>query len=409
MLHIVGGTYLEHCLEPARNELFGSGGRAASALQFLNGEVRFTTYIGKNEIAALSVLAGTFNIHLKKIEIPQTVSFYYHHCLSDPSIYPAVSMIEKSDPITITDKNILRFGFLEGDAIVHGERVVYDPQNAFNPRLFCENGSTAKELAVVANVNECRKLTGGLHSWYEAEELGRKLLKKEQAQVVVVKQGSLGATVITETETFNIPAYKTTNVWSIGSGDIFAAVFAHFWASVRINPIEAAQLASLATAHYCNAYTEAFPVPKNFQEIAKYEPINRRNNFPQDAKQVYLAGPFFTMGERWVIDQARNHLTGQGFNVFSPLHDVGYGEAEDVAPVDIEALRESDVVFAILDGLDAGTIFEIGYARSLNKPVIAFVQNEGEENLKMIKGTDCEIVNDFVSAIYRTVWAAMET
>ena len=43
-------------------------------------------------------------------------------------------------------------------------------------------------------------------------------------------------------------------------------------------------------------------------------------------------------------------------DVFSPVHDVGPGPASEVAPVDIEQLRECDVVFAILDGLDSGTL-----------------------------------------------------
>jgi nucleoside 2-deoxyribosyltransferase len=60
-----------------------------------------------------------------------------------------------------------------------------------------------------------------------------------------------------------------------------------------------------------------------------------------------------------------------------------------------------------LDGLDSGTLFEIGYARAMNKPVIAFVQNENEHALKMLVGTECEIVDDFVSSIYQTTWTAM--
>lgn len=100
-------------------------------------------------------------------------------------------------------------------------------------------------------------------------------------------------------------------------------------------------------------------------------------------------------------------LRSHGLSVFSPLHDVGYGSASEVVPADIKGIESSDVVFAILDGLDTGTVFEIGYARALGKPVIAFVQNEAEVNLKMLVGTGCEIVDDFASAIYRTAWAAI--
>jgi nucleoside 2-deoxyribosyltransferase len=101
-------------------------------------------------------------------------------------------------------------------------------------------------------------------------------------------------------------------------------------------------------------------------------------------------------------------LLQQRVKVFSPYHDVGIGAAEVVVPKDIEALKDCDSVLAILDGFDAGTSFEVGYARSLGIPVVAFVQNEPPEPLKMLIGTGCEIVNDLVSAVYRAAWAAME-
>lgn len=406
MIHVVGGTYHELCLEPSWQELYGSGGRAAAALSLLDNKVSLTTYIGSKDYPSLDIATTTFKLTLHTIEIPQTIAFEYYHCLSEPSIRPSLPLIQKAENIIVEDTNILRFGFLEGDAIVHGENVVYDPQNAYNPRPFGENGSTAKRLAIVANSNECRKLSNSSYKWYESDALGKALLDREKAEVVVVKRGSLGATVVTATESRNIPAFRTSRVWPIGSGDVFAAVFSIFWASSKIDAFTAANYASLATAYYCD--TTRIPIPTNFIEKANYQPIERKNDFPISPKKVYLAGPFFTMAERWMIEQSRKHLSKQGFKVFSPLHDVGFGSAAEVAPADIEGLNNSDIVFALLDGLDAGTLFEIGYARSHSKPVVIFVQNESDSDLKMLTGTDCEIVNDFASAIYRTAWAAMQ-
>lgn len=406
MIHVVGGTYLEWCLEPSWQELFGSGARAAAALSSLEDDVRFSTYVDANERPTLDVIAATFKLQLHATEISRTVSFEYHHGLSEPRINPPVPLIQKAEGILVKDANILRFGFLEGDAVVHGENVVYDPQNVYNPKPFGENDSTAKRLAVVANSSECLKLTNSSHAWHESAALGKALLEQAGAEVVVVKRGSLGATVVTSGETRDIPAYRTQRIWPIGSGDVFAAIFAFYWASEGIDPFTAANRASLATAYYCDS--KRLPIPADFVEQVKYPPIEQKNDFPLSPKQVYLAGPFFTMAERWVVNQAREHLIEQGFKVFSPLHDVGYGTAAEVAPADIEGLKRSDIVFALLDGLDAGTVFEIGYARSHDKPVVVFVQNEAEEDLKMLVGTGCEIINDFVSAIYRTVWIAMQ-
>lgn len=71
---------------------------------------------------------------------------------------------------------------------------------------------------------------------------------------------------------------------------------------------------------------------------------------------------------------------------------------------DIEGLKNSEVIFAIVDGVDSGTLFEIGYAIAEGKKVIAFAQNETEESLKMLEGTNCEIVKDLTTAIYKTYW-----
>lgn len=407
MIHIVGGTYWEKCFEPHWNELFGSGGRAAAALTLLNDKVLLTTYIGENDKLRLQFLADTFDFHLDNNKfIPQTISFNYHHCLSDPLIQPTVTTIEKQPPLIANDKYIVRYGFLEGDALVNGEKVIYDPQNEYNSELFRANGSTAEKLAIIANINECQKLTDSPHDFVDAAILGKKLREIENAEVVVVKQGSNGALVITPSETNFVPAYQTRRVFSIGSGDIFTAIFSHFWTLGNKSPYEAAYLASIATAYYCDI--RRLPIPANFDSISTYPPIEKTNEFPNNPKQIYLAGPFFSMAERWLINETRKYLVEEGFKVFSPFHDVGFGDAEKVAPADIDGLNECDIIFAILDNLDPGTVFEIGYARSVNKPVIVFVENASEKDLTMIKGTGCEIFDDFVSAIYRTVWKAME-
>jgi nucleoside 2-deoxyribosyltransferase len=90
--------------------------------------------------------------------------------------------------------------------------------------------------------------------------------------------------------------------------------------------------------------------------------------------------------------------------VFSPIHDVGPGPAHLVGPADIQALEECDRVFAILDGLDAGTVFEVGYARAQGKPVYALAQAVSEENLKMVIGSHSKVFFDFVTALHHTAW-----
>jgi len=63
-------------------------------------------------------------------------------------------------------------------------------------------------------------------------------------------------------------------------------------------------------------------------------------------------------------------------------------------------------MLAVLDGLDSGTLFEVGYAISKGKKVIGFVQSESKVSLTMLIGTNCIIENDLTTAIYKTYWNA---
>jgi len=58
----------------------------------------------------------------------------------------------------------------------------------------------------------------------------------------------------------------------------------------------------------------------------------------------------------------------------------------------------------ILDAPASGTVFEVGYARALKKPVYALAQTVGDEDLKMIIGSDCRVFADFVTALHHVAW-----
>jgi nucleoside 2-deoxyribosyltransferase len=73
--------------------------------------------------------------------------------------------------------------------------------------------------------------------------------------------------------------------------------------------------------------------------------------------------------------------------------------------LDLEGLDECQAVLAILNGSDAGTVFEVGYAIARGIPVVALAQNMRPEDLKMPTGSGCRVVDDIVSAIYHAIWA----
>ena len=183
----------------------------------------------------------------------------------------------------------------------------------------------------------------------------------------------------------------------MGSGDVFAAHVAARWAVHGDDPVQAADIASRAVAEY--AETMALPTPSVSSLLATPRPPVK----VQKGK-VYLASPFFTLSQRWLVDEARHALQEFGLDVFSPVHDVGRGPAQTVAPADLEALDACDCVFAIVDGLDSGTLFEVGYARALKKPVYALAQAVSDEDLKMVVGANCKLFDDFVTALHHTAW-----
>lgn len=400
-LDVVGGTYREVCKEGEWRQLYGSGLRAAAALKH-SASIRLHTYVGSSELLLLEAMGATFGIELFPTQIARTIEFSYDHGLSVPLISPPLHTVTPAGAIQINADQILRFGMVDGDAIVQGEMVVYDPQSAYSPVLFHANGSTAKRLVVVCNRRESLLLTGEA----DVPTAAARLQSLEGAEAVIVKCGSHGAYLVSESGQHHIPAFRTNRIWPIGSGDIFAAAFFACWSKGQAH-LDAALTASKATAHYCE--TRSLPLPSIPGDLPDYVPLTLREPGDQKRPRVYLAGPFFNMGQRWIVEEARQALADQGLEVFSPFHDIGFGVAEEVVPADIAALRKADIVLALLDHLDSGTLFEVGYARCLGKPVIGFCQNTPEETLKMLVGTECHVADDFVSAIYHTAWAAFRS
>lgn len=400
MISVGGGTYLEYCREPVWNELFGSGLRGAITLARLGAKPKLHTFVGPDQRPVLEMKADTNGLEVAAADISETIRFEYLHPLAKPVIEPELIVRELAihpQVQTLQAGCVLRYGVMEGSIQVTADMAVYDPQSPSNPRMFGENGSTAKRLAVVANRSEMKKLTRKK----TAEEACTHLLEEAGAEAVVMKCGADGCWVGTREQVTRVPAFYTTRVWPIGSGDVFSAAFAHGWMAEGLSPAESALRASRATAHFVE--TMGCPSVDELREDVRPQ---LRMLPAEQHKQVYLAGPFFNLSQRWLIEEFRAALLSFGVRVFSPLHEVGRGASENVYEPDIEGLKQSGVVLACLDGLDPGTIYEVGYAHRHGLPVIAFVSAEREEDLKMPKGGGSRIVKDFATALYWTVWAA---
>jgi nucleoside 2-deoxyribosyltransferase len=387
-------------MRPSWDEFFGSAGRAARAVSTLGGEVTLHCYVSSDASSVMNARASAEGFRLVETSKLKDVNFYYEHGLARPHIWRQQHQLP---PLHVKAEMVLRYGMMESSAIVEADWVVFDPQNVDGPESFHHNGSTAKHLALVLNRYEARALLGAGRD-ISLDEVAEKLAAQEKAEVVIIKHGPQGAVVWHDGQIDKVPAFETPRVWKIGSGDQFAANFAYSWMVEKRNPADAALRASRATAFYCQH--AGFPTVAMLDKYSP-NPIVVSESFAAGAsRKVYLAGPFFTLGQLWVVEQARHCLMDMGLHVFSPYHDVGPGEASIVVPKDIGGIHNCDLVFAIVDGMDPGTVFEVGYAHRDGKPVIVYAENEYGEDCKMMIGTGCFMRDDFVSAIYQTVWVA---
>ncbi len=83
---VVGGVYRERCMRPAWREIYGSAGRAASAMASMGASVSLHSYL---DPAAAEVLAsrGAFEgFHVARNESVQEIAFDYDHGLATPRI-----------------------------------------------------------------------------------------------------------------------------------------------------------------------------------------------------------------------------------------------------------------------------------------------------------------------------------
>lgn len=298
---IAGGCYFEACEAPHWRALYGSGGRAAQALIGC-GPVVLHTYFPKNREAELYPLVAS-GIDVRAADSTSAIAFAYFHPLSDPVLAPGRAEISCRPPIRATGDAILRFGFLEGDAIVHGRRVVYDPQSVGEFEPFSRNGSSAQELAVVLNAHELRAAS-------RQDDLGvaAGVLIESGAEVVVAKSGVQGAFVYARGRSPAwVPAFWSESVFKIGTGDVFTAAFTYAWAHLGRDPVEAAHAASRSVSLY--AENRRLPLSPAWDDPAG------RAIAPPSNGLVYLVGSTARLSERWLCEEAAWRLQQLGVRV----------------------------------------------------------------------------------------------
>ncbi len=373
-MHIAGGLYQEICLHPAWNALFGSGGRAAQALAALGSKTTLHSYFENDHSICLEPYLDrgiALDLHLRK----SPIAFAYFHPLSTPHLEP--SNIAQETSFHVEADTVLRFGLVEGDAIVNARRAVFDPQGWHSPLHFRENGSQANEVAVVLNAQELASRT----STSDIELAAGELIKAGDATVVVVKQGVRGAIVVDSRQpTRIIPAFRSPSVFKIGTGDVFSAIFAHYWGSENQDAATAAEQASLGVAYY--AQYRDFP---RGQLDRVNEPVG-----PAFRGSVAVWAATDTLGRHYMLEETLHRLRELGI---------------DAAHVRTTSLDQHFAALLVLpDGLSGDFIEAIRENAVATRPVVVLDEAEmcdREGLLQLVFMT-----KEFTSALYQVAWAA---
>ena len=91
--------------------------------------------------------------------------------------------------------------------------------------------------------------------------------------------------------------------------------------------------------------------------------------------KVYFASPWFNPDQAEREERVKGRLRELGFNVWSPKENSSLSPITDpvirekIFSANVENIENCDILFAITDGKDMGTIWEAGYVNGLNAAV----------------------------------------
>lgn len=398
MINVIGGTYREVNLDYISNNIYGSGLRAVKYL-LESSTLNVNFYTAGNEDSK-KYLKDFKQIYKERFDFQiegtnSILTFKYNFALDNPTIYPSPQLIDQKTNINVSEGNIICFGMLDASFSINANKVVYDPQTSINPIIFSKENK-AKELIYIVNSTEAEVLSQSKAK----KDILRFFFIEEKVTALIIKSGPKGASLFLNEETeIAIPSYITENVYKIGSGDIFTTVFGRYWLEGNLPLEDCARYASKATALYCN--DESYFIKESFFENFTFKEYIYKD---LREKQIYLASPIFSLSEVILIDKIRNAFQDIGVKVFSPYHDIGYGSERFIAEADLKGLNDSDIVFSVLDGLDSGTLVELGYAMAKNMRIIGYHRTESIESLLMLECANISYFKDLTTAIYQTIW-----
>lgn len=116
-------------------------------------------------------------------------------------------------------------------------------------------------------------------------------------------------------------------------------------------------------------------------------------------KKIYLAGPWFSPEMEEEHTRIYN-LIKDKFNVFNPKLEsliTSDSTADDMAKTligNIEGIKSADLILAIYDRKDTGTIWECGCAYAYKKPILYYSETLGNRPFNLMLAKTGNFVNN---------------
>lgn len=106
--------------------------------------------------------------------------------------------------------------------------------------------------------------------------------------------------------------------------------------------------------------------------------------------KVYIASPFFNEEQLERVKFIEKELEKNGKEYFSPRTDTyvkpnsTHEERKKAFTDNINAIKNCSYIIVVTDGKDMGTIFEAGFAYSIDKPIVYFAETLGDNPFNLM-------------------------
>ena len=114
--------------------------------------------------------------------------------------------------------------------------------------------------------------------------------------------------------------------------------------------------------------------------------------------KIYLAGPFFNEKQLETIQLIEKEFDKHGFDYFHLPPEEKRKESKRIYDSNVEEMAKANILFAVVDGRDTGTVYEMGYFKCLTvatpKPrySITYTNENFGLNIMLKESVDAHIV-----------------